>query len=86
MTGKDEHKLDAAGYDPGDLAARRRPDSAAMLKRAHAAAKHDAWVRQQVQEAIDEPGPSYTTEQVFAEVEADIAAIEAATVRKRKHA
>lgn len=47
-------EVDAAGYDPDSLKTTRRPDRAEALKRAHEAAAHDAWFRDQVAEAITE--------------------------------
>lgn len=46
--------VDASGYDTEIAKAHRtRPDRAEALKRTHEAAEHDAWFRQQVQEALD---------------------------------
>lgn len=46
--------VDAADYDPDTLKATRRPDRTEALKRAHEAAAHDAWFREQVEVAIAE--------------------------------
>lgn len=45
--------IDLAGYSSDDARASRRPDRSAALKRTHAAATHDTWFRQQVQDTLD---------------------------------
>jgi len=46
-------EVDASGYDAAEAKTRhKRPDRAEALKRAHAAAEHDTWFREQVQQAI----------------------------------
>ncbi|WP_446662251.1 antitoxin PaaA2 family protein, partial [Escherichia coli] len=40
-----------------------RPDRAEALKRAHEAAAYDAWFREQVQAAIDDPRPALSHEE-----------------------
>lgn len=48
-----EFRVDARHYDVEQIqATRRRPDAAAKLKRAHAAAEHEAWFRGQVEAAV----------------------------------
>ena len=47
--------VDASAYDAAEAKTHhKRPDRAEALKRAHEAAEHDAWVRGQVQSALDE--------------------------------
>ncbi len=46
--------VDAAGYDSETIKTARRPDRTDALKRAHEAAAHDAWFREQVDVAIAE--------------------------------
>ncbi len=46
--------VDAADFDPAQVKTYNRPDRAEALKRAHEAAEHDAWFREQVQQALDE--------------------------------
>jgi hypothetical protein len=46
-------EVDTAGHQP-DAVPRRRPDQAAALRRAHAAAEHDSWFRAEVGKAIAE--------------------------------
>lgn len=63
--GIERFDVDALGYDP-KRARRTRPDRAASLKRAHAAAAYDQWFRRQVQEALDDPRTSVPQEEVSA--------------------
>ena len=57
--------VDVLGHDPA-RARRARPDRAASLKRAHAAAAYDKWFRSQVQVALDDPRPGIPHEEVSA--------------------
>jgi hypothetical protein len=57
--------VEVQGYD-AERARRSRPDRAAALKRAHAAAAYDKWFRGQVQAALDDPRPSISHEEVSA--------------------
>lgn len=57
--------VDVLGYDPGQ-SRRARPDRAASLKRAHAAAAYDTWFRGQVRAALDDPRQSVSNEEVSA--------------------
>src|SRR3546814_4565177 len=54
--------VDTTNYSAGDAAGLKRPDTTRRLKRAHEAAAYDAWVRGQVQEALDDPGPGIPKE------------------------
>ncbi len=45
--------VDASGYDAAINSQHKRPDRAEALKRAHEAADHDVWFRQQVQGALE---------------------------------
>lgn len=48
-------EVDASGYDAAEAKSHyKRPDRAEALKRAHEAAEHDAWFREQVRQAVDE--------------------------------
>jgi hypothetical protein len=71
--------VDAAGFDPRAVRA-TRPDRAEALKKAHEAAAYDAWFRQQVQEAIDDPSPSIPGEIV----EAEFAAMRQASLERER--
>lgn len=57
--------VDVLGHDP-DRARRARPDRAAGLKRAYAAAAYDKWFRRQVRAALDDPRPGIPHEEVSA--------------------
>lgn len=51
-------EVDASNYNPYSQQQTTRPDRAEALKRAHEAAAYDAWYREQVQVAIDDPRPA----------------------------
>jgi hypothetical protein len=55
--------VDAAAYDPDAPKAKRRPDRAEALKRAHEAAAYDAWFREQVRASIDDSRPAVSDEE-----------------------
>jgi len=44
--------VNAANYDPAATTRPGRPDTSARMKRAHDAAEHDKWFREQVEEGI----------------------------------
>ncbi|MCC8633426.1 hypothetical protein ABVE12_20870 [Xanthomonas euvesicatoria] len=46
--------VNAVDYDPAVIKGALRPDRAEAMRRAHAAAEHDAWFREQVEAAIAE--------------------------------
>lgn len=46
--------VDAANYDAAVLKSAQRPDRAEAMRRAHAAAAHDGWFREQVEQALIE--------------------------------
>ncbi|HET6655938.1 MAG TPA: hypothetical protein VFL45_04720 [Gammaproteobacteria bacterium] len=73
-SGIERFEVDASGYDPEAMRqTHRRPDTAAQLKRAHEAAEHDKWFREQVAAAIkeaDDPNARwYTHEEVMRELD-----------------
>jgi hypothetical protein len=76
--GINSFEVDAAGFDPDSTERTTRPDRSAALKAAHGAAAHDKWFRAQVQEALDDPRPRISNEQVKADFVA-----RRATLRKR---
>jgi hypothetical protein len=63
-------EVDTSEWDPGLAAAesRKRPDTAERQRRAHQAAIHDAWFRQQVEQALKEAGDAATVWDAQAEV------------------
>lgn len=67
-------ETDASNYDPKQATtSTKRPDKAEALRRAHEAAKHDAWFREQVQEALDDPRPSIPHDEFKRRMEAWLA-------------
>ncbi len=50
--------IDASNYSAASVHRKRRVDAAERMKRAHEAAAHDAWFREQVQASIEDPRPS----------------------------
>ncbi len=62
--------VDAANYDAAQLQTYRRPDRAEAMKRAHEAATHDQWFRDQVQQALleaDDPATVWVSQEVVKE-------------------
>jgi hypothetical protein len=65
-------------WRPDELESERqgRPDRAEAMKQTHAnAVAYDRWVREQVQEAIDDPRPTVAHEDVMKKAEARIEAM-----------
>lgn len=50
--GISQYTVNAANYDPTVPAKNTRPDISERMKRAHEAAEHDKWFREQVEEGI----------------------------------
>ncbi|WP_123101413.1 hypothetical protein [Acidithiobacillus sulfuriphilus] len=50
--------IDASNYSAPTVYSKRRADAAERMKRAHEAAAHDAWFREQVQASIEDQRPS----------------------------
>ncbi|RQS73493.1 hypothetical protein DID96_08230 [Burkholderia sp. Bp8963] len=65
--GISQFDVDASGFNPDAADRATRPDRAAALKAAHEAAAYDRWVREQVQQALDDPRPSIPDAEVKAE-------------------
>lgn len=68
--GIERFDVDAAEYEATGGTARARPDRADALRRAHAAAAHDAWFRGQVEAALreaDDPGTDWVPHDVVKE-------------------
>jgi hypothetical protein len=65
--------LEAWRPDEVEFERQSRPDRAQAMKATHAsAAAYDTWVRQQVQEAIDDPRPTIAHEDVMKKAQARI--------------
>ncbi|CAM4132209.1 hypothetical protein [Roseateles saccharophilus] len=74
--------VNAADYDPKGGKTVARPDTSAALKRAHEAAAHDKWFREQVADAIaeaDAPGAEWIPHEL---VKADMAKQRAALQKR----
>jgi len=61
-------EVDTSEWSPAqaDLESRKRPDTAERQRRAHAAAAHDAWFRQQVEQVVaeaDSPGAEWYSQE-----------------------
>lgn len=64
--------LDASNYSEEGAVRTQRKDTAERMRRAHEAAAHDAWLRAQVQEALDDASPSIPHDQVMQDAQAVI--------------
>lgn len=64
--GINRFEVDITDFDPANGGGVTRPDRSEALKRAHEAAALDAWLREQVQESLDDPRPTVAHEDVKA--------------------
>lgn len=64
--------VDAANYDPHSDTATKRPDRAAAMKDAHAAAAYAKWLKAEVQEALDDTSPTIPHDEAMRQVRAAI--------------
>ena len=72
-----KYQVDASQFDPVALKTeRKRTDAAERMKNAHEAAAYKGWLSQEVQEAIDDPRPSVSHEQVVDEWQKERAALQ----------
>ena len=62
--------VDAVNFDPGT--AIKRPDRAAAMKDAHAAAAYTKWLKAEVQEAMDDTNPTIPHDEAMRQVRAAI--------------
>lgn len=62
--------LDATQHSPAPVGERVRLDTAERMRRAHEAAEHDRWFRDQVQAALDDPRPGIPHGEVMADLSA----------------
>jgi hypothetical protein len=76
--------VDAANFDPVGGNVYKRPDTSETLKKAHEAAAYDKWFRTQVQEALDDPRPAISNEDMEAEFSALHAELAAEAVAMKK--
>jgi hypothetical protein len=64
--------VDAANYDQSGTTVTKRPDRAAAMKDAHAAAAYTKWLKAEVQEAIDDTSPTIPHDKAMRQVRAAI--------------
>ncbi|MFB9246464.1 antitoxin PaaA2 family protein [Massilia antarctica] len=64
--------VDAVNYDPRSSIATKRPDRAAAMKEAHAAAAYTKWLKAEVQEALDDTSPTTPHDEAMRQVRAAI--------------
>ncbi len=64
--------VDAVNYDQRSTTTARRPDRAAAMKDAHAAAAYAKWLKAEVQEAIDDTSPTIPHGEAMRQVRAAI--------------
>ena len=77
-------QLDATHWNPDQKQVTQSRESRAQaMREAHQAVAYNQWVAGEVQASIDDPRPSIPHEEVMAEMDADIAALQAV---KRKRA
>ncbi|EOU8399073.1 hypothetical protein ACN1YK_003082 [Escherichia coli] len=69
-------QFDASEWNPAEREPVERSDSRAQaLRKAHEAAAYNEWLAGEIQEAIDDPRPNISHDDVMAEMDADIAAL-----------
>lgn len=64
--------VDAVNYDPQSVTGAKRPDRAAAMKDAHAAAAYTKWLKAEVQEALDDTSPTIPHDEAMRQVRAAI--------------
>ncbi|MFB9240976.1 antitoxin PaaA2 family protein [Massilia antarctica] len=64
--------VDAVNYDSRSITATKRPDRAAAMKDAHAAAAYTKWLKAEVQEALDDTSPTIPHDEAMRQVRAAI--------------
>ena len=72
-------QFDASEWNPSERepVARSNDSRALALRKAHEAAAYNEWLAAEIQEAVDDIRPSISHDAVMAEMDADIAALEA---------
>ena len=65
-------EVDAVNYDPHSITTTKRPDRAAAMKDAHAAAAYTKWLKAEVQEALDDTSPTIPHDEAMRQVRAAI--------------
>lgn len=70
--------FDASEWNPAERdPAPGTSSRAEALRKAHQAAAYSEWLATEIQDAIDDSRPNFSHDDVMAEIEADIAAVEA---------
>lgn len=64
--------VDAVNYEPHSTTTTKRPDRAAAMKDAHAAAAYTKWLKAEVQEALDDTTPTIPHDEAMRQVRAAI--------------
>lgn len=64
--------VDAANYDPHSVSSTKRPDRAAAMKDAHAAAAYTKWLKAEVQESLDDTSPTVPHDEAMRQIRAAI--------------
>ena len=64
--------MDAVNYDPHSVTSAKRPDRAAAMNEAHAAAAYTKWLKAEVQEALDDTSPTIPHDEAMRQVRAAI--------------
>jgi len=75
-------QLDATEWNPDEKdMSRSRESQAEAMREAHQAAAYSRWVAAEIREAIDDPRPSISHDEVMAAMDAEIDSIEAKRTR-----
>ena len=70
-------QLDATNWNPDQKEVTQNRDSRAQaMRQAHEAAAYNQWLAGEIQASIDDPRPSIPHDEVMAEMDADIAALQ----------
>jgi hypothetical protein len=64
--------VDAVNYDRHTSTVSKRPDRAAAMKEAHAAAAYTKWLKAEIQEAIDDTSPTVPHDEAMRQVRASL--------------
>ncbi len=72
-------QFDASEWNPAEreLVERSSDNRAQALRKAHEAAAYNEWLATEIREAVDDPRPGIPHQEVMAEMDADIAALNA---------
>lgn len=65
-------EVDAVNYNANSAGTAKRPDRAAAMKDAHAAAAYTKWLKAEVQEALDDASPTIPHDEAMRQIRAAI--------------